>query len=135
VLVYANATQQDPTPAYGLFLSEKLLQYHTNNPNLKFKMNNNPFPESDFEKNLTNLIGGFSVVFCFGFAFMLIADALIQAIIVERQKNVKHQIMVSGGSVMSYWLSIYVGDVLFLTPAIIACLIGIEVVDLNVTQH
>lgn len=66
---------------------------------------------------------------------MLIADALIQAIIVERQKNVKHQIMVSGGSVMSYWLSIYVGDVLFLTPAIIACLIGIEVVNLNVTQH
>jgi len=66
------------------------LQYHFNNPDFHFRVNNAPFPESDKEKNLTNLIGGFSIVFCFGFAFLLMADALIQAIITEREKNVKH---------------------------------------------
>jgi hypothetical protein len=44
---------------------------------------------------------------------MMISDSLIQSVIKERQKNVKHQIMVSGCSLSAYWIGNYAADIIF----------------------
>lgn len=62
---------------------------------------------------MVNLSAGTFVAVLFSIAFMLVADALIQNIIREREKNIKHQIIVSGGSLVSYWTANYVGDIFF----------------------
>jgi hypothetical protein len=46
-------------------------------------------------------------------AYMLISDSLIQNIIKEKQRNVKHQMIISGASLPAYWMSYYIGDVIF----------------------
>ena len=44
---------------------------------------------------------------------MMASDSLVQALIKERQQNVKHQILISGASKFAYWTSYYVIDFIF----------------------
>jgi ABC-2 family transporter protein len=46
-------------------------------------------------------------------AWLMISDSLIQNILKEKARNVKHQIMISGCSLSAYWLGHYVGDIFF----------------------
>ena len=46
-------------------------------------------------------------------AWMMISDSLLQNIIKERQKNIKHQILVSGSGLLAYWIGNYIADILF----------------------
>jgi hypothetical protein len=59
----------------------------------------------------------------FAIAFMMISDTLIQSLIKEKQLAIKHQILISGGSKLSYWVSHYIIDVITHSiPAIFTCL-------------
>ena len=49
-------------------------------------------------------------------AYTMISDTLICTLIKEKKLAIKHQIMISGGSNIAYWLSHYLID--FLTHAI-----------------
>jgi hypothetical protein len=46
-------------------------------------------------------------------AWMMVSDALIQNIIKERQRNTKHQMMISGSGLLSYWIGNYLADIAF----------------------
>ena len=46
-------------------------------------------------------------------AWMMMSDSLIQNVIRERERKVKHQIMVSGSSLTAYWLGNYLSDIIF----------------------
>lgn len=51
----------------------------------------------------------------------MVSDTLVQSIIKERQGNLKHQLMVSGATSASYWISQYLVDIVFhMIPAIFA---------------
>jgi len=45
-------------------------------------------------------------------AWMMVSDSQIQAIIRERERDVKHQIMISGCSLTAYWMGNYIADIL-----------------------
>lgn len=66
------------------------------------------------------------------FAWMMISDSLVQNIIKERQKFVKHQIMVSGCSLSAYWIGNYIADILFQAVPAITGVIFIKVFGLDV---
>ena len=65
-------------------------------------------------------------------AWMMISDALLQLIIRERQRNIKHQIMVSGSSLPAYWLSNYFADIIFHSLGAIVALLGIWMFNIEV---
>jgi hypothetical protein len=44
---------------------------------------------------------------------MMVSDSQIQAIIKEREKDVKHQMMISGCSLTAYWVGNYLADILW----------------------
>ena len=56
-------------------------------------------------------------------AYMMISKSLAENIIRERERNIKHQILVSGAGLPAYWLSNYVADILFEAPPSL-CAIG-----------
>mmetsp|Transcript_18312 Transcript_18312/g.28136 ORF Transcript_18312/g.28136 Transcript_18312/m.28136 type:complete len:317 (+) Transcript_18312:1175-2125(+) len=64
-------------------------------------------------------------------AWMMISDSWIQAIIREREKNIKHQIMVSGSSVAAYWISNYIADILFQLVPVGVAVAGIHIYDID----
>jgi ABC-2 family transporter protein len=58
----------------------------------------------------------------FAVAYMMISDTLIQSLLKEKQMAIKHQIIISGGSKLAYWLSHYFLDVItHALPAFITC--------------
>ena len=48
--------------------------------------------------------------FLFSIAYMMMADTIVQSIIKERQGNLKHQLMVSGATLVSYWIANFIVD-------------------------
>jgi hypothetical protein len=52
---------------------------------------------------------------------MMVSDTIVQSIIKERQGNLKHQLMVSGATLQSYWIANYLVDFLtHLLPGVFA---------------
>ena len=70
----------------------------------------------------------------FAIGYMMMSDTLIQSLIKEKQMAIKHQIVISGGSKVAYWLSHYIVDVL--THAIPATLtiVSIDLFEVNAPQ-
>ncbi len=67
-------------------------------------------------------------------AWLMISDSLIQSIIRERQRNIKHQIMVSGSSLSAYWVGNYIADVIAqIIPATVAVL-GVKWFDIDAPE-
>ena len=67
-------------------------------------------------------------------AWMMVSDSLIQMVIKERQRNVKHQIMVSGCSLTAYWLGNYIADILTQSVPAVFGIIFIQVFDIDIPQ-
>lgn len=57
-------------------------------------------------------------------AWMMISDAVMRGILKEKKKNIKHQILVSGGSLPAYWLANYFADVIFHSLAALVAVLG-----------
>lgn len=61
---------------------------------------------------------------------MMISDTLMMSLIKEKQLAIRHQIIISGGSKLSYWLSHYLIDLI--THGIPAALTLVSVVRYEV---
>lgn len=59
----------------------------------------------------------------FAIAYMMLSDTLIQSLLKEKQLAIKHQIIISGGSKIAYWLSHYLVDITtHAIPAVLTCI-------------
>jgi hypothetical protein len=61
---------------------------------------------------------------------MMVSDTIVQSIIKERSGNLKHQLMVSGATLSSYWIANYIVDFCtHIIPGIIAkmCIVYLEI--------
>ena len=76
---------------------------------------NYPFPLTSQQKTVSGTANGFIASFIFSIAYAFIPASLIVFIIKERQQSIKHQQMVSGVSLLSYWSANYCLDFLKLT--------------------
>lgn len=133
-VVFVNTTSQDAVVDFGAYIQEAYLKSLTGNQNLRLKITNQPFPRTLLEQGINGASAGTSVSILFAIAFMLIADSLIQNIIREREKNIKHQIMVSGGGKVAYWASHYIGDLIWQAPPSIIAVIAIQIFGVNLPQ-
>ena len=67
-------------------------------------------------------------------AWMMLSDSLIQNIIRERQRNIKHQIMISGSSLSAYWIANYISDVIFQVPHASLAIFGVWLFDIDAPE-
>ena len=132
VVVMANATSQDAVAVYGQAIVQAFLQKFLENDKLKFNIVSQPFPLTVLEQSINAAaVGAFSSIL-FSIAYMMVSDSLIQNVIRERQKNLKHQMIVSGTSLPAYWISHYVADVIFQAPASIVAIAGYNLFEVDV---
>ena len=106
-----NATQPSIIMASTAYLLQGVIRAETQNPNFRLNVFEAQLPFGMEWQVYINT--GFGLLSCFGFAvaYMMISDTLIQSLIKEKQLAIKHQIIISGGSKLTYWLSHYVIDV------------------------
>lgn len=108
-----NATAQDAVGAYSAFLMQQIIRDAAAEPNLIFEITDHPLPVSAKFLGIESSNAGFTAAFLFAVSFMMIGNQLIQSIIRERTGQLRHQIIVSGGSLKAYWISHYIGDFVF----------------------
>ena len=134
-----NATSQDAIGIWGAFAHTTFLKSYLDaqvpsqlTPNFNLKITDTPFPISKQLENLNKTIAGTNAAILMTIAWMMISDSLIQNIIKERQRNVKHQILVSGSSLMAYWLGHYLADILFQSIPAVVGIIGVHAFGLDI---
>ena len=113
----------DSYPILINVLNEALLRSRSQNNALTIKVWNQPFPQTMQEVNAKKNISAIFSVFIFSIGMALIPASLIVYIVKERQYNIKHQQLVSGAGLFSYWTSnLFVDWVKVLIPTIFSVL-------------
>ena len=81
---------------------------------------------------VTGFIGFTSAIFCV-FAFSFVPAPMVQYVVLEKQedRNVKHLQFVSGVSISSYWLSLFVFDLCIYMVPLIGALILVSAFDIE----
>ncbi|EAS01530.2 ABC transporter family protein (macronuclear) [Tetrahymena thermophila SB210] len=101
---------KDTTPLFINQMNNAILRLATNNPSKNIKITFNPFPLPYQVKGFENTANGIIASFIFSIAYALIPASLIIFTVKEREENIKHQQLVSGLSLRSYWFSNYIVD-------------------------
>lgn len=99
---------------------------------MKFKIVDSPFPLNKIAQGVASTIAGTNAAFMLTIAWMMISDSLLQNIIKERDRNIKHQIMVSGCSIGAYWAGSYIADVVFQSIPAMVGLLFVGIFDIDV---
>jgi len=57
-------------------------------------------------------------------AWMMLSESVLRGILKEKKNNIKHQILISGGSLPAYWLANYIADIIFHSLAASMAVLG-----------
>jgi hypothetical protein len=71
-------------------MHEAILRDYYQNPNLNFTVYMTPFPITALEEGVISAAAGTSSCILFAIAYMMVSNSLIQNVISERRRNVKH---------------------------------------------
>ncbi|XP_024515167.1 ABC transporter A family member 1 [Selaginella moellendorffii] len=120
-LAYAvlhNTTCQHAAPTYINVVNNAILKMATNNSKLELRTRNHPLPMTVSQMAQRRDINAFSAGIIVNVAYSFIPASFAVAIVKEREVKAKHQQLISGVSLMAYWISTYVWDMLsYLLPA------------------
>jgi len=100
--------------------------------NFKINFSSKPFQLTKQEQAVIKTAAGTNSAFLIGIAWLMMSDSLIQNVIREKSRNIKHQILISGSSLTAYWLSHYISDILFQAVPSIFAIIGMKLFEVNV---
>lgn len=118
--VFLNLTSPDVTAAYPHFLYEGVIRAATGKPRFKLNLVTTPYPVTKKLKNRSQAASGIFIAFIVSIAFALIPSLVISFILNEREKNLKHMQIISGMSLLAYWVSNLIFDIVkSLIPSVI----------------
>ena len=94
-ILILNSTAQTSAGSWGKFGHEAFLRHYLASQNklsdnFNLKITDQPFPLSRQYQALIKTISGTNSAILMTIAWMMISDSLVQNIIKERQKNIKH---------------------------------------------
>ena len=95
------------------------------------KCYNFPFPLTKQMKAFSGTANGFIASFIFSIALSFIPASLIVFIVKEKQQSIKHQQLVSGVSLLAYWMSNYVLDLIKLIIPMVFSVLMCEAFDIS----
>ncbi|CAN8286970.1 unnamed protein product [Cochlearia groenlandica] len=122
--VLHNSTCQHAGPIYINVMHAAILRLATGNKNMTIQTRNHPLPPTKTQRLQNHDLDAFSAAIIVNIAFSFIPASFAVPIVKEREVKAKHQQLISGVSVLSYWLSTYVWDFLsFLFPSTFAIIL------------
>ncbi|CAA7057158.1 unnamed protein product [Microthlaspi erraticum] len=122
--VLHNSTCQHAGPIYINVMNAAILRLATGNKNMIIQTRNHPLPPTKSQQTQRHDLDAFSAAIIVNIAFSFIPASFAVPIVKEREVKAKHQQLISGVSVLSYWLSTYVWDFIsFLFPSTFAIIL------------
>jgi ATP-binding cassette subfamily A (ABC1) protein 3 len=111
-IVLGNLAVQDSSAAYMGYFSQTLLRALKADSTYQLTYTTAPFPLTDKARNLEQAVKGSIVSNTLVIAFALVPAGIISFIVQEREESLKHQQLISGVSLVAYWLSNGIVDIL-----------------------
>uniref|UniRef100_A0A2P2LAL7 ABC transporter A family member 1 isoform X1 n=1 Tax=Rhizophora mucronata TaxID=61149 RepID=A0A2P2LAL7_RHIMU len=115
--VLHNNTCQHAAPTFINVMNAAILRLATGDRNRTIRTRNHPLPLTYSQHLQRHDLDAFSAAIIVNIAFSFIPASFAVAIVKEREVKAKHQQLISGVSVLSYWISTYLWDFIsFLFP-------------------
>ena len=95
-------------PIYANYIIKNIIRYATNNKNLDIEVINEPLPYTYKERRNSKERNSSMLLVFISICFTLIPANFITIIIKEKENNSKHLQIISGISLMSYWVNNYI---------------------------
>nr|AMP82925.1 ABC transporter A family member 1 [Catalpa bungei] len=129
--VLHNNSCQHAAPTYINFINSAILRLATRNENMTIRTRNHPLPLTKSQLQQRHDLDAFEVAIVVIISFSFIPASFAVAIVKEREVKAKHQQLISGVSLLSYWASTYFWDFIsFLFPSFFAivlfCIFGLD---------
>ncbi|KAJ8499332.1 hypothetical protein OPV22_009884 [Ensete ventricosum] len=122
--VLHNSSCQHAAPTYINLMNAAILRMATGNEHLMIQTRNHPLPMTISQRSQRHDLDAFSASIIVNIAFSFIPASFAVTIVKEREVKAKHQQLISGVSVLSYWVSTYIWDfVSFLFPTSLAVIL------------
>ncbi|KAK6149139.1 hypothetical protein DH2020_016664 [Rehmannia glutinosa] len=126
-----NSSCQHAAPTFINLINSAILRLATLNENMTIQTRNHPLPMTKSQLQQRHDLDAFKVAVVVTIAFSFVPASFAVAIVKEREVKAKHQQLISGVSVLSYWASTYFWDFIsFLFPSSIAiflfCIFGLD---------
>lgn len=119
-----NSSCQHAAPTYINVMNAAILRLATGDKNMTIQTRNHPLPMTLSQKSQRHDLDAFSAAVIVSIAFSFIPASFAVAIVKEREVKAKHQQLISGVSIFSYWISTYVWDFIsFLFPTTLAMIL------------
>ncbi|CAI9099895.1 OLC1v1036780C1 [Oldenlandia corymbosa var. corymbosa] len=119
--VLHNSSCQHAAPTYINLVNSAILRLATLNENMTIKTRNHPLPLTESQHLQRHDLDAFSAAIIVNIAFSFVPASFAVAIVKENEVKAKHQQLISGVSILSYWVSTYLWDFIsFLFPSSIA---------------
>lgn len=121
--VLHNTTCQHAAPTYINVMNSAILRLATHHPNMTIRTRNHPLPMTESQHSQHHDLDAFSAAIIVTIAFSFIPSSFAVPIVKEREVKAKHQQIISGVSLVAYWISTYAWDFIsYLLPASLAML-------------
>ncbi|XP_058083562.1 ABC transporter A family member 1 isoform X2 [Magnolia sinica] len=122
--VLHNSTCQHAAPTFINLMNSAILRLATENDNMTIQTRNHPLPMTSSQHSQHHDLDAFSAAIIVTIAFSFIPASFAVAIVKEREVKAKHQQLISGVSILSYWFSTYIWDFIsFLFPVSFAVIL------------
>ncbi|XP_059646285.1 ABC transporter A family member 1 isoform X5 [Cornus florida] len=122
--VLHNSSCQHAAPTYINLMNAAILKLATLNENMTIQTRNHPLPMTKSQRLQRQDLDAFSAAVVVNIAFSFIPASFAVAIVKEREVKAKHQQLISGVSILSYWASTYIWDFIsFLFPSSFAIIL------------
>ncbi|XP_027188413.1 ABC transporter A family member 1 isoform X3 [Cicer arietinum] len=122
--VLHNFSCQHAAPTFINLMNSAILRLTTRNINATIQTRNYPLPMTRSQHLQRHDLDAFSAAIIVNIAFSFIPASFAVSIVKEREVKAKHQQLISGVSILSYWASTFIWDfVSFLFPASFAIIL------------
>ncbi|KAK3023525.1 hypothetical protein RJ639_044791 [Escallonia herrerae] len=122
--VLHNSSCQHAAPTFVNLMNAAILRLASLNENMTIRTRNHPLPMTQSQHLQRHDLDAFSAAVVLSIAFSFIPASFAVAIVKEREVKAKHQQLISGVSILSYWTSTYVWDFIsFLFPSSFAVIL------------
>ncbi|XP_031398981.1 ABC transporter A family member 1 isoform X1 [Punica granatum] len=116
--VLHNGSCQHAAPTFINLMNGAILRLATGDKNMTLRTRNHPLPMTKSQRLQRHDLDAFSAAIIVNLAFSFIPASFAVSIVKEREVKAKHQQLISGVSVLSYWTSTYMWDFIsFLFPS------------------
>ncbi|KAL5812256.1 hypothetical protein ACOSQ3_027206 [Xanthoceras sorbifolium] len=122
--VLHNSSCQHAAPTFINVMNSAILRLATHDENVTIQTRNHPLPMTKSQHLQHHDLDAFSAAVIVSIAFSFLPASFAVSIVKEREVKAKHQQLISGVSILSYWTSTYIWDFIsFLFPSSFAIIL------------